>query len=119
MTEIKVGDFIRVKGGRNIVKVSEVCDGRYGVSGKQTFHTIYADSDGLERLDPKTAFLTELKELLARYNASLGASSFDPLRLSLDVYIGDDCVVSYDMDYDREGYKGYITADNIIDYDKE
>lgn len=68
MSKIKEGDFIRVKGGRNIVQVGKACDGRYSVHGKQDFCTVYTDNDGLERLEPKVAFRTELAELMEKYD---------------------------------------------------
>lgn len=71
--------------------------------------------------DPKTAFLSELKGLLEKYDAKISAYSvgYDgELDLTFDV---GNCEVLYSED--NPIFKGHsvhtITADNIMDYDKE
>lgn len=71
----------------------------------------------VESYDPKTAFLSELKGLLWRYNAHLIAHKTD---MPISVYFeGEDkpCV-----SIGKEVNKGcgvVITPDNIMDYDKK
>lgn len=62
--------------------------------------------------DPKTAFLSELKELLEKYNASI----YVTFNQSDEIYtttiaIGEDSV--------KYNYTDGIDCDNIMDYDKE
>lgn len=120
MSEIKVGDFIRIKGVKSIVKVIDVCSGRYAVDGMQ-FYTIFCDSDGLERLDPKTAFLAELKALLEKYDAKIELAEDEPECPYIKFYIGEEFVSYESLEPVRVGDypELLITPDNIMDYDKE
>ena len=74
-------------------------------------------ASNLELIDPKTAFLSELKGLLEKYNVCLIAHKTD---MPISVYFeGEDepCVT-----IGKEVNKGcgiVITADNIMDYEKE
>lgn len=56
--------------------------------------------------DEKTQFLTELKELLAKYDAEICAN-----------YI-DECVVFYVGDEEISYPDTSVNADNVFDYDK-
>ena len=61
--------------------------------------------------DRKTAFLRELQALLRKYDARIepyfSVCADIP---SIDLYLGNDCVESWDRP---------VTADNIMDFDKE
>lgn len=88
-------------------------------NGKMTEHFICTNN--LELIDCKTAFLSELKGLLEKYDAKISAYSvgYDgELDLTFDV---GNCEVLYSED--NPIFKGHsvhtITADNIMDYDKE
>lgn len=65
--------------------------------------------------DPKTAFLTELKELLTKYNAEIFAYQPDFEEVTLAFYIGDDAI-EYGSGEDTSEVK--VTPSNIFDYDK-
>lgn len=56
--------------------------------------------------DEKTLFLTELKELLAKYDAEICAN-----------YI-DECVVIYVEDEEISYSDTSVNADNVFDYDR-
>lgn len=56
--------------------------------------------------DEKTLFLTELKELLAKYDATICADYIDE---RVAIYVGDE-EISYP--------NTYVIADNVFDYDK-
>ncbi len=57
--------------------------------------------------EKKTQFLTELKELLAKYDAEICAD-----------YI-DECVVIYLEDEEISYPNTGVNADNVFDYDKD
>ncbi len=57
--------------------------------------------------EKKTQFLTELKELLAKYDAEICAD-----------YI-DECVVIYLEDEEISYSDTSVNADNVFDYDKD
>lgn len=70
--------------------------------------------------DPKTAFLSELKGLLEKYNASIMLDAKGS-------YCGDDvesvtmslCLNNEHIDYTITDFDKEITSNNIMDYDKE
>lgn len=113
---LREGNYVRIKGGRSIVRIDKACDGRYAVHGKREFFAIYTDGDGLEQLDAKTAFLTELKELLEKYDARIFGGN-DELRHDdfITILVGDDA-----MRYSSEELEYYaiVKPDNIMDYEK-
>lgn len=79
-------------------------------SGEMTEHFICACN--LEPIDSKTAFLSELKGLLEKYNASI----YVDFNQSDEIYtttiaVGEDSV--------KYNYTDGIDCDNIMDYDKE
>lgn len=57
--------------------------------------------------DKKTQFLTELKELLAKYDATICADCIDE---RIVVYVEDEEIYYPDT---------YVIADNVFDYDKD
>lgn len=57
--------------------------------------------------DKKTLFLTELKELLAKYNATICANYIDEC---VAIYVGDEEISYPDTS---------VIADNVFDYDKD
>lgn len=77
-------------------------------NGEMTEHFICACN--LEPIDSKTAFLSELKDLLARYGAELGDGG---------TYKVAGMEVTFDNG-ERIRYKhSTINADNIMDYEEE
>lgn len=88
-------------------------------NGEMTEHFICACN--LEPLDSKTAFLSELKELLEKYNAKMSADvsgpDLDCAEVDMLFLIGDD-----EIRFDVSMFDSFITPDNIIEsacYDKE
>lgn len=57
--------------------------------------------------DERTLFLTELKELLAKYNAEICANYIDE---HVVIYVGDEEISYSDTS---------INANNVFDYDKD
>ena len=57
--------------------------------------------------DEKTLFLTELRDLLAKYDAEICANYVDE---RVVIYVGDEEISYPDT---------YVIADNVFDYDKD
>lgn len=130
--EFNVGDRVRTTESlmylpANItgVIVSKQVDGRFKVQidEEEDLYAFYYPKqlELIEPYDSKTAFLSELKGLLEKYDAKISAYSvgYDgELDLTFDV---GNCEVLYSED--NPIFKGHsvhtITADNIMDYDKE
>ena len=75
----------------------------------------------VEAYDPKTAFLTELKGLLEKYDAKISAypSGWDG-ETDICFTVGDiDISYSDDNPIFKDKNFSEITPDNIMDYDKE
>lgn len=122
MNEIKVGDYFRKKGENGIYKAMYV-EGDY-VSGDTMVSTAKAFPQAdVELIDPKTAFLSELKDLLAKYDAEIlavrwqkDANTIKPL-LQIDLNGHKDKPIVYENML-HEDYT-YLNADNVMDFDKE
>lgn len=128
-TTFKVGDRVRfLKDYDNEYVYADKGDCGTIVTVDRDFYTvnldspeqIYVHSSDIERvepIDPKTAFLSELKELLEKYNAEIeyhmGGDDKSDYSEYYAITIGGDRL-TYDS---CEGTS--ITADNIMDYDKE
>lgn len=89
-------------------------------SGYSVYLTIpVSDVELIQPLDRKTAFLTELRELMRRYNAFFsvdaeGARCEDDVKkVELTIFIGEERMTR-DVTEDC-----VIEADNIMDFDKE
>lgn len=77
-------------------------------------------SNGLvivEPYDPKTAFLSELKELLAKYDASIIGGGYEGYGDYLQIQLKMD--EPFDVGESEYGERCILTADNIMDYNKE
>ena len=75
----------------------------------------------VEPVDNKTAFLSELKGLLEKYNAKMSTDvsgpDLDCAEIDMLFVIGDD-----EIRFDVSMFNSFITPDNIIEsacYDKE
>lgn len=72
--------------------------------------------------DPKTAFLTELSELLRKYDAKidLGFAGHDGENPYINITLGNNGDVEWtDSDFYNKDFRFPLTADNVFNYDKE
>ena len=119
--EIKVGDRVAVEDSRCSGIVTEIRDGRCKVrypSGRVMNFPV----EVLEhRDDPKTAFLTELSELLRKYDAKIdaGCMGYDSDNPYINIALGDNGDVEWtDSDFYNKDFRFPLTADNVFNYDK-
>lgn len=114
--QFNAGDRVRLKSNGSIVEVVIAKDGWIGYDENRKIAGS-CPMEEVEPVDPKTAFLSELKGLLEKYDAHLIAHKTD---MPISVYFdGEDepCVT-----IGKEVNKGcgiVITPDNIMEYDKE
>ncbi len=105
----KVGDFVRRILSGGIVKI-EVIKEDWIAYREARIMTGACPMEEVEPVDPKTAFLSELKELLEKYGAELGDSG---------MYEVEGMEVTFDNG-NRVRYKHCtINALNVMDYEKE
>lgn len=105
----KVGDFVRRILSGEIVKI-EVIKEDWIAFREARLMTGACPMEEVEPVDPKTAFLSELKGLLEKYGAELGDSG---------MYEIEGMEVTFDNG-DRIRYKHCtINALNIMDYEKD
>lgn len=104
--EFKVGDWVFLKMGdfQVVGIITEKAELGYVVKANNSYFQYVLD-EYMERIDAKTAFLHDLSELLRKYDAKIGAYGENDFLIR----IGDD---TYD-------HKGLLTADNVLNYDKE
>ena len=71
--EFKVGDIVRLKNNVTVTIIAMTVDGGFHVRypNSETSYLIYKENimELVEAYDPKTDFLTELSELLRKYDA--------------------------------------------------
>lgn len=107
--KFKVGDFVRRILSGEIVKI-EVIKEDWIAYREARMMTGACPMEEVEQVDPKTAFLSELRGLLEKYGAELGDSG---------MYEIEGMEVTFD-DGNRIRYKHCtINALNIMDYEKE
>lgn len=105
----KVGDFVRRILSGGIVKIEVIKEGWIAYREARIM-TGACPMEEVEPVDPKTAFLSELKELLEKYGAELGDSG---------MYEVEGMEVTFDNG-NRVRYKHCtINALNVMDYEKE
>lgn len=107
--KFNLGDRVRSKFYGIVGTITEIDTDGYILKPDADDDMWIADTD-VEPYDPKTAFLSELKELLEKYGAELG---------DCGIYEIEGMEVTFDNG-DRIRYPHItINALNIMDYDKE
>lgn len=127
----KVGDFVRRILSGEIVKI-EVIKEDWIAYREARLMTGACPMEEVEPVDPKTAFLSELKGLLEKYGAAIDCSDFDTggewwYEKWLSIKIGEEVIRWFDdgdsatENRGRKPPKSHfpITPDNIMDYNKE
>lgn len=104
---IKEGDFVRVRGRETSCEVLIAKEGINAIAVEETrkYATTY-NREEVERIDPKTAFLHDLSELLRRYNAVINAS--------WDEYF-DNGYPKIDLEINFNGHVEGICFENVLD----
>lgn len=98
-----------------VVEVSDITDCGSIYVKKYVEAHVTDDEIELVEQDKKTAFLTELKELLIKYDAEIFAYQSDFEEVTLALNIGDDAI---EYGYGKDDNSIKITPSNIFDYDK-
>lgn len=78
----------------------------------------YVHENDLEFVNPKAVFLTRLQELLATFDASIEAAGEGTDSATIDIYINDKQLI-YSEDWNDNEFICKITAENIVNYDKD
>ncbi|MBD5367290.1 MAG: hypothetical protein HDR82_09905 [Bacteroides sp.] len=115
----KVGDRVRLKG--DYAFVGTIVDvGLYSadIIWDCEPNEIYLQAfDCIEHIDRRTAFLTRLQSLLREFEATLVAHKTD---MPVSVYFKDNEAPSASIGKEiNKGCGVVVTADNIMDFDKE
>lgn len=115
-----IGDRVRLKSNGKIVEVVIVKDGWIAYDESR----IIAGScpmEEVEPVDPKTTFLSDLAAVLRKHNAVINvalndyADPAESPRIDMDIcFVDSKRGISIEDVLDKT-----ITADNIMDYDKE
>lgn len=119
-SKFKVGDRVRLKANGNIAQVVIVKDGWIAYDESRRFAGS-CPMEEAEPIDPKTAFLTRLQSLLREFDAEI--------RFVEDDYSPAIIFMGHKNEKTRFGKfidgvilysnHGCISADSIMDYDKE
>lgn len=115
-SKFKVGDRVRLKNSGAIVEVAITKDG-FVSYGEEVRIVGSCPEEDVEPIDSKTAFLSELKELLSKYDAMIIGGGYDGYGDYLKIKFGLD--EPFDVGECSEyGDRCTLTADNIMDYKK-
>ena len=110
----KVGDRVRLKG--NDAFVGTIVDiGLYSadILWDCDPDEIYLQAfDCIEHIDRRTAFLTRLQSLLREFGAEIEINSYYETAACLSLWLNKECAF-------KNKEARMITADNIMDFDKE
>lgn len=118
-TKIEIGSFARRKSDGKIVKVALA---KYGwiAYDENVLTAKSCPMEELEPCDPKTAFLTRLQELLATFDASIEAAGEGTDSATIDIYFNNkNKQLIYSEDWNDNEFICKITAENIVNYDKD
>lgn len=111
--KFKAGDRVRLKENGAIVTVVIAKDGWIAHNENRRIGGV-CPMEEAEPIDSKTAFLSELKELLEKYDAKIEAYSDNIEPVIMEIHIGGTSIeFGESSNFLRIGY------DNIMDYDKE
>ena len=121
----KVGDKVRIKDSPLVSPdyVGRICEIASVTAGA---HITFKDCDSIwnpdvlelvEPYDRRTAFLTRLQSLLREFDATIQAYMSVVDTAGLCIYFADKDVA--EADYDQNNIICEITADNIMDFNKE
>lgn len=111
--KFNVGDRVRSKFYGIVGTIIDVDKDGYIINPDHLDEMWIAEDDA-ERYDRKTAFLSELKELLKKYGANI--YDYEQYKLIIDFDNGDSVSWYWGNKPIRECA---LTPDNIMDYDKE
>lgn len=114
--KFKVGNRVRSKFYGIVGTVIDVDKDGYIINPDHLDEMWIAEDDA-ERYDPKAAFLSELKELLAKYDASIIGGGYEGYGDYLQVQLRMD--EPFDVGESEYGDRCILTADNVMNYDKE
>lgn len=78
----------------------------------------YIEDFCVEDSEIKAAFLTRLQELLATFDASIEAAGEGKDSATIDIYFNDKQLI-YSEDWNDNEFICKITAENIVNYDKD
>lgn len=111
--KFEIGDRVRSKFYGVVGTITEIDTDGYILKPDTDDDMWIADTD-VEPYDPKTAFLSELKGLLEKYDAKMSADvsgpDLDCAEIDMLFLIGDD-----EIRFDVSMFNSFITPDNIIE----
>jgi hypothetical protein len=114
--KFEIGDRVRSKFYGVVGTIMEIDTDGYILKPDTDDDMWIADTD-VEPYDPKTAFLSDLAAVLRKHNAEIIGGGFDGYGDYLQVRLGNES--PFDVGEDNQ-YDGVVlTADNIMDYEKE
>ncbi len=111
MSKFNVGDRVRSKFYGVVGTVIDVDTDGYIINPDHVEEMWIAEDDA-EAYDRKTAFLSELKGLLDKYNAKIAVD----FNQSDEIYT---TTIAFGEDSVKYSYTDGIDCDNIMDYDKK
>ena len=116
--KFEIGDRVRYNELEAVVVGVDAESKRYSIKYEDDDDKYCVKEDWIEFANPRTAFLTRLQELLATFDASIEAAGEGTDSATIDIYFNDKQLI-YSEDWNDNEFICKITAENIVNYDKD
>lgn len=115
--KFEIGDRVRYNELEGVIVGVDAEPKRYLIQYEDDDDKYCVKEDWIEFANPRTAFLTRLQELLATFDASIEAAGEGTDSATIDIWFNDNQLI-YSEDWNDKEHICKITAENIVNYDK-
>lgn len=116
--KFEIGDRVRYNELEAVVVGFDAESKRYSIQYEDDDDKYCVKEDWIEFANPRTAFLTRLQELLATFDARIEAAGEGTDSATIDICFNDNQLI-YSEDWNDNEHICKITAENIVNYDKD
>ena len=116
--KFEIGDRVRYNELEGVIVGIDAESKRYSIQYEDDDDKYCVKEDWIEFANPRAAFLTRLQELLATFDASIEAAGEGTDSATIDIYFNDKQLI-YSEDWNDNEFICKITAENIVNYDKD
>ena len=116
--KFEIGDRVRYNELEGVIVGIDAESKRYLIQYEDDDDKYCVKEGWIEFANPRAAFLTRLQELLATFDASIEAAGEGTDSATIDIYINDKQLI-YSEDWNDNEFICKITAENIVNYDKD
>ena len=116
--KFEIGDRVRYNELEGVIVGIDAESKRYLIQYEDDDDKYCVKEGWIEFANPRAAFLTRLQELLATFDASIEAAGEGTDSATIDIYFNGKQLI-YSEDWNDNEFICKITAENIVNYDKD